>query len=118
MYCRVCKLAGKNDSVVRSYNIGDCFFFTSQDQADLVARLNTAQLEYKVDTGEHSPYYDFGEEDAWLTGGSAGHYDRKFGITGVIPVKEAVAENSLIEINNQEPYHPVLNTISPVPGQS
>ena len=63
MYCRVCKLAGKNDSVVRSYNIGDCFFFTSQDQADLVARLNTAQLEYQVDTGEHSPYYDLGDYD-------------------------------------------------------
>ena len=52
----------KNDSVVRSHNIGDCFFFTSQDQADLVARLNTAQLEYEVDTGDNSPYYDMGEE--------------------------------------------------------
>ena len=62
-YCRVCKLAGKNDSVVRSHNIGDCFFFTSQDQADLVARLNTAQLEYEVDTGDNSPYYDLQGED-------------------------------------------------------
>ena len=63
-YCRVCKLAGKHDSVVRSHNIGDCFFFTSQDQADLVARLNTAQLEDQWDTGELSPYYDMGEEDS------------------------------------------------------
>ena len=99
-------------------SLGQNRFVTRLDQADLVARLNTAQLEYHVDTGEHSPYYDLGEEDAWLTGGSAGHCDRKFGITGVILVKEAVADNSLIEINNQEPYHPVLNTISPVPGQS
>ena len=63
-YCRVCKLAGKNDSVVKSHNIGDCFFFTSQDQADLVARLNTAQMEYEVDTSESSPYYDLGVDEA------------------------------------------------------
>ena len=63
-FCRVCKLAGKLDAVVRSHNIGECFFFTKQDQVDLVTSLNTAQLEYQVDTSEASPYYNLEEDQA------------------------------------------------------
>ena len=63
-FCRVCKLAGKLDAVFRSHNIGECFFFTKQDQVDLVASLNTAQLECQFDTSDASPYYNMEEEQA------------------------------------------------------
>ena len=59
-HCRVCKLAGKSDAVVRSHTIGQCYFFTKQDQADLLANLNT--METNFTTGPDSPYYQV-EED-------------------------------------------------------
>ena len=59
-WCRICKLAGKSESVVRSHNIGKCYFFTKQDQADLLANLSL--IDTDIDTGNDSPYYDDGEE--------------------------------------------------------
>ena len=59
--CRVCKLAGKSDAVVRSHNIGNCFFFTKQDQEDLLASLSNVNLDTDMNTGVDSPYYDMAQ---------------------------------------------------------
>ena len=61
--CRVCRLAGKTESVYRSHNIGNCKFFTEKDQMDLLAGLNSVQVTTREDTGPDSPYYDMEEEE-------------------------------------------------------
>ena len=64
--CRVCRLAGKTEAVYRSHDIGSCFFFTKQDQTDLMAGLNSLQVD-TVDTGADSPYYDLESEEQQAT---------------------------------------------------
>ena len=59
--CRVCRLAGKNETVYRSHNVGSCYFFNRQERADLITGLNTLQLD-ENDTGADSPFYDMEEE--------------------------------------------------------
>lgn len=61
--CRVCRLAGKTESVYRSHNVGTCRFFNEQEQVDLVSNLNALYLDDKVDTGPNSPFYDYEEEE-------------------------------------------------------
>ena len=62
--CRICKLAGKSESVYRSHHVGDCYFFTEQDEKDLLAgRLSSVMVDTTVDTGPDSPYYAWEEED-------------------------------------------------------
>ena len=61
MLCRVCRLAGKNESVYRSHNVGSCYFFTKRDQADLMTGLSSLHLSH--DTGADSPYYELDEEE-------------------------------------------------------
>ena len=62
--CRICKLAGKSESVYRSHNVGNCYFFTEEDEKDLLAgRLSSVMVDTTVDTGPNSPYYAWEEED-------------------------------------------------------
>ena len=61
--CRICRLAGKSESVYKSHNIGSCYFFTEKDQKDLLSGLNSLQLDDAADTGPDSPYYGWDEEE-------------------------------------------------------
>ena len=61
--CRICRLAGKSESVYKSHHIGNCYFFTEKDQKDLMSGLNSLQLEDAVDTGPDSPYYGWEDEE-------------------------------------------------------
>ena len=62
--CRLCKLAGKTEAVYFSHNIGNCQFFTEQDEEDLMSGISSFHMVGDtVNTGPDSPFYELDEED-------------------------------------------------------